>query len=139
MNQNRPLSRRAMLSLRRIKSFVFAWLRSPRCEFSVRLALQKQSFLFSVDSTWPCMTKVYAASLTTRKCSLSQKTLYFGATPDLLVIVWGKYPGRGRGGGVLEHKVQRVGGRVRSKGKNPPWRGWGILIFSGILEGLLTY
>ena len=43
----------AMLSPRRIKSFVFARLASPRRKFSARLAVQKQSFLFSWDSTWP--------------------------------------------------------------------------------------
>ena len=37
----------AMLILRRIKSFVFARQASPRREFSARLAVQKQSFLFS--------------------------------------------------------------------------------------------
>ena len=43
----------AMLSLGRIKSFVFTRLVSPRREFSARLVVQKQSFLFSRDSTWP--------------------------------------------------------------------------------------
>ena len=42
-----PLSRGAMLSLRRIKTLVFARLASPRREFSAGLAVQKQSFLFS--------------------------------------------------------------------------------------------
>ena len=37
----------AMLSLRRIKSFVFARLASPTCEFSAMLAVHIQSFLFS--------------------------------------------------------------------------------------------
>ena len=37
----------AMLSLRRIQSLVFAREVSPRRDFSARLALQKQSFLFS--------------------------------------------------------------------------------------------
>ena len=41
---NRSLSRGAMLSLRGIKSVVFARQASPRREFSPRLALQKQSF-----------------------------------------------------------------------------------------------
>ena len=45
--RNRPLSLRAMLSLRRIKSSVFARQASPRPEFSARLAVQNQSFLFS--------------------------------------------------------------------------------------------
>ena len=44
---NRPLSRGATLSLRRIKNIVFARLASPRHEFSAKLAVQKQSFLFS--------------------------------------------------------------------------------------------
>ena len=45
-NGNRPLSHGAMLSLRRIKKlFVFGQF-SPRHEFSVRLAIQKQRFLF---------------------------------------------------------------------------------------------
>ena len=37
----------AMLSLRRIKSFGFARKASPTREFSARLAVQKQNFLFS--------------------------------------------------------------------------------------------
>ena len=41
MNQNRPLSRRAMLSLRRIKSFVFAWLRSPQMRIQCEASLAK--------------------------------------------------------------------------------------------------
>ena len=47
----------AMFSLRRIKSFLFAWLASARCKFSAGLAVQKQSFLFSRDSTWPLSEK----------------------------------------------------------------------------------
>ena len=48
----------AMLSLQRIKSYVFAWQALPRCKFSTaRLAVQKQSFLFSQDSTWPLSGK----------------------------------------------------------------------------------
>ena len=43
----------AMLSLRGIKSFVFARQPSRRSEFSARSTVQKQSFLFSRDSTWP--------------------------------------------------------------------------------------
>ena len=43
----RPLSRGAMLIFRGIKSFVFAQRASPRREISARLAVQKQSFLFS--------------------------------------------------------------------------------------------
>ena len=42
-----------MLSLRGIKSFVFAWQASARRKFSARLTMRKQSFLFSWDSTWP--------------------------------------------------------------------------------------
>ena len=42
-----------MLSLGEMKSFVFARQASARREFSARLAVQKQSFLFSGDSTWP--------------------------------------------------------------------------------------
>ena len=42
-----------MLSLGGTKSFVFARQASARREFSARLAVQKQSFLFSWDSTWP--------------------------------------------------------------------------------------
>ena len=42
-----PSRSAAMLSLRRIKSFVFARQASARREFSARLAVQKQSFLFS--------------------------------------------------------------------------------------------
>ena len=44
----------AMLSL---KSLVFAQQSSPRPEFSVRLAVQKHIFLFSLDSTWPLCDK----------------------------------------------------------------------------------
>ena len=36
-----------------IKSFVSARQASARREFSARLAMQRQSFLFSWDSTWP--------------------------------------------------------------------------------------
>ena len=36
-----------------ISSFVFAQQASARREFSARLTVQKQSFLFSCDSTWP--------------------------------------------------------------------------------------
>ena len=43
----------AMLSLRRIRCFVFAGLASPTRECSSRLAVQKQNFLFSRDSTLP--------------------------------------------------------------------------------------
>ena len=43
-----------MLSLRRTKSFVFAWLASHL----IRLAEQKK-FLFSRDSTWRQVAKVY--------------------------------------------------------------------------------
>ena len=51
---NRPFSPGGhMLSLKRIKSFVFARQASARREFSARLAVQKQNFLFSWDSTWP--------------------------------------------------------------------------------------
>ena len=44
----------AMMSLRRIKSFVYARQASPskRREFSARLAVRKQSLLFYCDSTW---------------------------------------------------------------------------------------
>ena len=48
----------AMLSLRRIRSFVFAWQASATREFSARLAVRKQSFLFLRDSTWPPSDKV---------------------------------------------------------------------------------
>ena len=41
-----PYQSVAMLSLGGIKSFVFAWQASTRREFSARLAVQKQSFLF---------------------------------------------------------------------------------------------
>ena len=41
-----------------LKSFVFAWQSSARPEFSVRLAVQKQSFLFSLDCG-SCVIKVY--------------------------------------------------------------------------------
>ena len=43
----------AMLSLRRIKSFVFAVQTSHWILVWARLALQKQKLLFSWDSTWP--------------------------------------------------------------------------------------
>ena len=53
----------AMLSLGGIKSFVFARQASARCEFSARLTVQKQSFLFSCDSTWlPCDKALLSSS-----------------------------------------------------------------------------
>ena len=42
-----PYHLAAVLNLRGIKSFVFARQASARREFSARLAVQKQSFLFS--------------------------------------------------------------------------------------------
>ena len=42
-----PYHSAAMLSFGEIKSFVFARQASARREFSARLAVQKQSFLFS--------------------------------------------------------------------------------------------
>ena len=68
----RPLLRGATLSLRRIKSFVFARLTSPRREFSARLAVQKQSFLFFWDSTWPP----------------SDKGLFLSESATLVVVTW---------------------------------------------------
>ena len=50
----------AMLSLRRIKSFVFARLASPRREFSARLAVQKQSFYSPKNQHGRRVTKVYS-------------------------------------------------------------------------------
>ena len=44
----RPLSRGAMLSLRRNKSFVFARQASPKREFCTRLVAQKQSSFISL-------------------------------------------------------------------------------------------
>ena len=52
-----------MLSLRRIKSFVFARQASPRHELSARLAIQKRRFLFSRNSTWPLSDKGLSLSL----------------------------------------------------------------------------
>ena len=49
----------AMLSLRRIKSFVFARLASHWIRVWARVAVKKQSFLLSWDSTWSRVTKVY--------------------------------------------------------------------------------
>ena len=48
-----PYHSAAMLSLGGIKSFVFARQASATREFSAWLTVQKQSFLFSRDSTWP--------------------------------------------------------------------------------------
>ena len=67
---NRPLSLGTMLSLRRIKSFVFARLASPRREFTARLAVQNQSFLFS----WRRVTKVHRRNF---KDSLSYSTNFY--------------------------------------------------------------
>ena len=57
-----PYRPAAMLILGGIKSFVFARQASPRREFSARLAVQIQSFLFSSDSTWPPCDKVLLKS-----------------------------------------------------------------------------
>ena len=48
-----PYHSAAVLRLGGIKSFVFARQASARREFSARLTVQEQSFLFSGDSTWP--------------------------------------------------------------------------------------
>ena len=48
-----PYNTAAMLSLRRIKSFVFARQASHWIRVWPRLAVRKQSFLFPRDSTWP--------------------------------------------------------------------------------------
>ena len=56
-----------MLSLVGIKSFVFARQTSTRRKFSARLAVQKQSFLFSWDSTWPPSDKGLLSALNRRR------------------------------------------------------------------------
>ena len=57
---HRPLSCGAMLSLRRVKSFVFAQQASPRRKFSPRLAVCKYKAFYSPETQQGCqVTKVY--------------------------------------------------------------------------------
>ena len=73
-----------MLSLRRIKSYVFAshW---------PRLAVQKQNFLFPPDSTWPPSDKDLLAMISTH----------------LVCVVWQNYPGANVGGAALKFRKRK--------------------------------